>query len=124
LGPEAGNPPETIMADLVFIVARTELKQYLYLKHFGADEPWEVLLDRRTGERRRSLRAPPSERRRMERRRHRDITQELRSSGWALVRLVAKEESRHEKSTHDDHTFHSLKVEQPSKHDPAAADRD
>ena len=23
------------MADLVFILARTELKQYLYLKHFG-----------------------------------------------------------------------------------------
>jgi len=77
------------MADLVLIVARTELKQHLYLKHSWADERREVLLDRRTGERRRSLRPPPIERRRMEQRRHRDITQELQSSGWALVRLVA-----------------------------------
>lgn len=77
------------MVDLLFVVARTEPRQYLYLKHCGADEPWEVLLDRRTGERRRSLRPPPIERRRMERRRHRDITQELQSSGWALVSLVA-----------------------------------
>jgi len=77
------------MADLVFIVARTELKQYLYLKQSWADERREVLLDRRTSERRWSLGPPPIERRRMERRRHRDITQELQSSGWALVRLVA-----------------------------------
>ena len=73
------------MADLVFIVARTELKHYLYLKHFWADDKREVVLDRRTGERRRSLRPPPLERRRMERRRQRDITQDLQSSGWALV---------------------------------------
>ena len=65
------------MADLVLIVARTELKQHLYLKHSWADERREVLLDRRTG------------RRRMERRRHRDIAQELQSqagpwSDWWL----------------------------------------
>ena len=75
------------MGDLVFIVSRTEPKQYLYLKHYWADEKRDVILDRRTGERRRSLRPPPIERRRMERRRHRDITRELESSGWALVRL-------------------------------------
>jgi len=51
------------MADLVFIVSRTEPKQYLYLKHVFADESRDVVLDRRMGERRRSLRPPPMERR-------------------------------------------------------------
>ena len=44
------------MADLVFIVSRTEPKQYFYLKHEFADESRDVVLDRRLGERRRSLR--------------------------------------------------------------------
>ena len=73
------------MADLVFIVSRTEPKQYLYLKHVFADESRDVVLDRRLSERRRTLRPPPVDRRRIERR-HRDITRELQSSGWALVR--------------------------------------
>ena len=73
------------MADLVFIVSRTEPKQYLYLKHVFADESRDVVLDRRTSERRRGLRAPTIERRHIDRR-HRDITRELQSSGWALVR--------------------------------------
>src|SRR5207302_1913884 len=50
------------MADLVFIVSRTEPKQYLYLKHVFADASRDVALDRRTRERRRSLRPPPVER--------------------------------------------------------------
>ena len=78
------------MADLVFIVSRTELKHYLYLKHFWADEGREVILDRRVGERRRSLRPPPMERRDRGRR-HRDITRELQSPGWALVRRPVKQ---------------------------------
>ena len=73
------------MADLVFIVSRTEPKQYFYLKHEFADESRDVVLDRRLGERRRSLRPPQFERRYVDRR-HRDITRELQSSGWALVR--------------------------------------
>ena len=73
------------MADSIFIVSRSEPKQYLYLKHFWADEGRDVVLDRRIGERRRSLRPPPVEKRHIERRR-RDITGELQSSGWALVR--------------------------------------
>jgi len=64
-----------IVGDVVFIVS-----------HYWADEKRDVILDRRTGERRRSLGPPPIERRRMERRRDRDIAQELQSSGWALVR--------------------------------------
>ena len=73
------------MADLVFIVSRTEPQHYLYLKHVFADESKDVVLDRRMGERRESSRPPPLERRYMDRR-CRDITMELQSSGWAFVR--------------------------------------
>jgi hypothetical protein len=73
------------VADLVFIVSRTEPRQYLYLKHVFADESRDVVLDRRMGERRRSLRPPPVEKRHIDRR-QRDITRELQSTGWALVR--------------------------------------
>jgi len=73
------------MADLVFIVSRTEPKRYLYLKHEFADESRDMVLDRRMCERRRSLRPPPMERRHIDRR-YRDVTRELQSSGWALVR--------------------------------------
>src|SRR5881397_3238267 len=81
------------MADLVFIVSRTEPKHYLYLKHEFADESSDVVLDRRAGERRRNQRPLPTERRHMQpterrhmQRRHRDVTWELQSSGWALAR--------------------------------------
>jgi len=73
------------VADLVFIVSRAEPRQYLYLKHVFADESSDVVLDRRIGERRRSVRPPPIERRRIDRR-QRDITGELESLGWALGR--------------------------------------
>ena len=73
------------MADLLFIVSRAELKRFMYLKHVYSDENRDVVLDRRAGERRRSQRPPPTERRHVERR-HRDITRDLQSSGWALVR--------------------------------------
>jgi len=80
------NLAEAIMADLVFIVSRTEPKHYLYLTHVFADESKDVVLDRRIGgERRRSLRSLRIERRHIDRR-HRDVTTELQSSGWALVR--------------------------------------
>src|SRR6266699_1131377 len=54
------------MADLVFIVSRTEPKTYGYIKHVFADENRDVrvILERRG----------------------RDVTGELRSSGWAVVR--------------------------------------
>jgi len=76
------------MTELVFIVSRSEPKQYLYLKHFYADEHREVILDRRAGERRRSHRPQPMAERRRWERRHYDITRELESQGWALVRRV------------------------------------
>ena len=77
------------MADLVFVVSRTEPQQYLYLKHVFADESRDVVLDRRMGERRRSLRPSRIERRHIDRR-QRDVTRELQSSGWALVRRPVK----------------------------------
>jgi hypothetical protein len=73
------------MADLVVIVSRTDPKQNRYLTHEFADESRDVVLDRRAGERRRSQRPLPTERRHMDRR-HRDVTWELQSSGWAVVR--------------------------------------
>jgi hypothetical protein len=75
------------MADLVFIVSRTEPKTYRYIQRAFADEcrGVGVILDRRGHERRRSQRPLPIERRHMDRR-HRDVTGELQSSGWAVVR--------------------------------------
>ena len=73
------------MADLVFIVSRTEPKHYLYLKHEFADGSSDVVLDRRASERRRSQRPLSTERRHVQRR-HRDVTWELQSSGWAVAR--------------------------------------
>jgi hypothetical protein len=78
------------VADFLFIVSRNEPKQYLYLKHVFADESRDVVLDRRGGERRRSPRPPLTERRNGVERRRRDITPELQSSGWALVRRPVK----------------------------------
>ena len=77
------------MADLAFIVSRTAPKTYMYIKHVFADEHSDVgvILDRRGHERRRTQRPLPTERRHMERR-HRDVTGELQSSGWAVVRRV------------------------------------
>jgi hypothetical protein len=72
------------MPDLLFIVSRAAPKRYMYLKHVYADASRDVVLDRRLGERRQSQRALLTERRYIERR-HRDITRELESSGWALV---------------------------------------
>ena len=78
------------MADFLFIVSRNEPKQYLYLKHVFADESRDVVLDRRGGERRWSQRPLLAERRNGVERRRRDITRELQSSGWALVRRPVK----------------------------------
>ena len=77
------------MADLVFVVSRTKPQQYLYLKHVFADESRDVVLDRRMGERRRSLSPSRIERRHIDRR-QRDVTRELQSSGWVLVRRPVK----------------------------------
>jgi hypothetical protein len=73
------------MSDLVFIVSRAEPKHYLYLKYQFADESSDVVLDRRAGERRQSQSPLLTERRHMQRR-HRDVTWQLQSAGWAVAR--------------------------------------
>ena len=76
------------MADfLAFIVSRTEPKTYMNIKRAFADEEREVrvILDRRERERRRSQALPQTDKRHGERR-HRDVTEELQSTGWATVR--------------------------------------
>lgn len=77
------------MADLLFIVSRTEPKTFVDIKHQFANESRyvRVVFDRRGRDRRRSQRPPPTERRHVERRQH-DVTRELQSSGWAVVKLV------------------------------------
>ena len=77
------------MAQLLFIVSRAELSAYTFIRHLFSDERRDVtvMLDRRGGERRRSQGSPPTERRHMERR-DCDVTSELRSPGWAVVRRV------------------------------------
>ena len=72
------------MADLDFIVSRTEPKWYVYLRQVYANESRGVILDRRVGERRRIQQWRLDERRHRERR-HRNIAPELESTGWALV---------------------------------------
>ena len=78
------------MGDFLFIVSRTKPQRYLRLKHAFADQTEDVVLDRRTGERRQSLRPAAIERRHVDRRR-RDISRELQSVGWTLVRRLLKE---------------------------------
>src|SRR5262245_61424025 len=79
---------------LVIVVSRTELKQYLYLKDLYAEEGMEVVLDRRLADQRRRSMRPIVERRLMERRQYRDITSELHSTGWAVVRRPATYDPR------------------------------
>jgi hypothetical protein len=76
-----------LLFDLLFIVSRTEPKTYTEIRDVFADDNRDVrvILDRRGRERRRSETAVPTERRYTERR-LRDVTWDLRSSGWAVVR--------------------------------------
>ncbi len=76
-----------LLFDLLFIVSRTEPETYTEIRDVFADENRDVrvILDRRGRERRRSETAVRTERRYTERR-LRDVTWELRSSGWAVVR--------------------------------------
>ena len=77
------------MASLLFIVSRESPGRYSYLKHVFAGESGDVIVDRRQGDRRERQGAATNERRRSDRR-QRDVTPELQSSGWALVRRPAE----------------------------------
>jgi len=83
-GPVA--PRRQFVARLLLIVSRTEPSRFTYLKHVFGSESVDVIIDRRTEERRQRLERASSERRRHENRRQRDITKDLQTYGWALVR--------------------------------------
>jgi len=85
-----GSPrPGGLSGSLLAVVAREELPKYTSLTRNFVSETMEVVLDRRGGERRRADSWVTMERRRTDRR-HRDITTDLQTSGWALVRRDAE----------------------------------
>jgi hypothetical protein len=79
-----GRPAKAIAARLLFVVSRTDLARYAYLRFVFDSETGEVVLDRRIGERRWRQKVVAAERRGVDRR-QRDITEDLETSGWALV---------------------------------------
>jgi hypothetical protein len=81
----AFDPGERIMSRLLLIVAATAPARLLYFKHLYGSETVEVILDRRAGQRRRGRELVVRERRRSIRRR-RDVAEEIKTFGWALVR--------------------------------------
>ena len=76
-------------AKQILVVARDRQKLYEYAKRaFSGNSSVEVILDRRTAERRRSPdRSGAPERRRGDRRLMLEIDNHLRAMGWAIVRL-------------------------------------
>jgi CheY-like chemotaxis protein len=75
-------------AGLLFVVSCNALKQYEYLKRiFANDKRVTVILDRRSGERRKTPSNSRVERRRADRRSRPAIEERLRRKGWAMVRV-------------------------------------
>jgi hypothetical protein len=77
---------ERQLARQLFIVARDRRKLYEYVKQAFAGNPnVEVVLDRRTEERRQDRNARIPDRRRTDRRADRRTEEQLRAIGWAIV---------------------------------------
>ena len=74
-----------LVARILLVVSRTEPTRYTYLKHVFANDIIDVILDRRVEARRQRQEAVAIDKRRVDRR-QRDIVQDLKSFGWALVR--------------------------------------
>ena len=70
---------------LLVIVSRDAPGRFAYLKHLYGNETVEVIVDRRVRERRRRPQLVVNERRCQSRRR-RNVTEDLESLGWTLVR--------------------------------------
>ena len=74
------------MEGLLFIVSPTKPGTYVYLRYgVLARMNDDVILDRRTEDRRRIRQDTATPERRSGDRRHRDITGELQAFGWAVV---------------------------------------
>jgi serine/threonine-protein kinase RsbT len=81
--------PGGLSGSLLAVVAREELPKYTSLNRNFVGATMEVVLDRRSGERRRADYRVTMERRGRDRRQH-DVTIDLQTSGWALVRRDAE----------------------------------
>lgn len=76
------------MGQLLFVVSRDAPNRYLDLKRaFSDQDAVSVILDRRTGERRRASQVADTDHRRSDRRARPEIESELRSIGYSVVRL-------------------------------------
>jgi len=74
-----------LVARLLLVVSRTQPTRYTYLKHVFASDIIDVIFDRRMEARRQRQEPVALDKRRVDRR-QRDIVQDLKSFGWALVR--------------------------------------
>jgi hypothetical protein len=74
-----------VVGRLLVIVSRDAPGRFTYLRHIYGSETVEVIIDRRVGERRRHRQLAVNERR-WATRRHRDVTEEIDTFGWFLVR--------------------------------------
>jgi hypothetical protein len=83
--PGAYRTRERVTSRLLLVVASTAPARLAYFKHLYGSETVEVILDRRVSQRRRRHALVIRERRQTSRRR-RDISEEIRNFGWALVR--------------------------------------
>jgi hypothetical protein len=76
------------MARFVYIVSRRHPKLFEYLLQRFSDDPnVQVILDRRRAERRQAEAPVRFERRRVDRRQQRDLSQELRGRSVAVVTI-------------------------------------
>ncbi len=77
------------MGRLIFVVSRSDLDRYDYLKRtFREEAKVDVVLDRRRSERRWREAEPTSHDRRRGDRRRNDNAENLKSLGWALIRQI------------------------------------
>ena len=75
------------MAALLMIVARDRMPLYERLREeFNTEEAVDVVLDRRIGDRRRTIQAVAADQRHNTRR-HTEIDSHLKRIGWATVRV-------------------------------------
>jgi len=74
-----------VSSRLLLIVAREAPARLTYFESVYGNDTVEVIVDRRVGQRRRRRELVANEWRRVERRR-RDVTEDLQSVGWTLVR--------------------------------------
>jgi hypothetical protein len=90
------TPPRSIgykssVPEHLFIVARSQVDLYRYLsREFSTEADVQVIVDRRHGERRLSgerREMPRGDRRRAQRRVHKDVSTQINTLGYAFVRL-------------------------------------